>query len=206
MENLKIVQLLKDKEVKKIIRKLHIDIYRTFNKVLLIFKKYNIRYTLAHGTLLGQVRNNNLLLWDDDIDFVIENDKIFENKDFLKDCYDIGLAVIITPYELGYSALYRMTDHKYLNEQPNIKPSLGGPNYNYPKLIVDVHDVSHYRKKPFNIDFINFDNVELCNMGPLNVVKIKNYMPLIKNLLILIMLMRLLLHIYITMDWLVTFY
>ena len=36
-----------------------------------ILDTYNIRYTLACGTLLGMARSNQLILWDDDIDIYV---------------------------------------------------------------------------------------------------------------------------------------
>jgi hypothetical protein len=119
------------------------------------------------------------LLWDDDIDFVIESDEMFENKNFLQDCYNIGLSIIITPYELGYTAKYRITDHKYLKEIPKIEPILANNNYPYPDIMADMHDNNYYKCRYINT--LDFNNLEKCKLGPIEVTRVKNYMELIKR-------------------------
>ena len=37
-----------------------------------ILDKYNINYFLISGTLLGYVRHNDLIDWDDDIDLIVD--------------------------------------------------------------------------------------------------------------------------------------
>lgn len=170
--------IFKNTETKETIMKIHSNIFCIITKIKYILFKYNIKYTLAHGTLVGQVRNNNLLLWDDDIDFVIESDEMFENKNFLQDCYNIGLSIIITPYELGYSAKYRITDHKYLKETPKLEPILAHRKYPYPDIMADMHDNNYYKSRYINT--LDFNNLEKCKLGPMEVTRVKNYMELIK--------------------------
>lgn len=46
-----------------------------FKKSLDILKANNINYWVCHGTLLGIIRNKNLLDWDHDIDFAVWEDE-----------------------------------------------------------------------------------------------------------------------------------
>lgn len=53
------------------IEKLHktqLDILREFDRVC---RKYDLKYFLAYGTLIGAVRHNGFIPWDDDIDLVM---------------------------------------------------------------------------------------------------------------------------------------
>ena len=64
---------------------------------------------------------------------IVESDKLLENKDFLQDCYNIGLSVIIH-HIIGYTAKYRITDHKHLKETPKLEPILAR-EYPYPDIM-----------------------------------------------------------------------
>ena len=63
-----------------------------FKEVVRILTENNINYWVFHGTLLGIIRDDELLPWDHDIDFAIWNDeytkeeilKIFEKDDRFK--------------------------------------------------------------------------------------------------------------------------
>ena len=63
-----------------------------FKEVVRILTENNINYWVCHGTLLGIIRDDELLPWDHDIDFAIWNDeytkeeilKIFEKDDRFK--------------------------------------------------------------------------------------------------------------------------
>ena len=68
-----------------------------------ILEKNNIQYWLCHGTLLGIVRDNELIPWDTDIDIGVWYSKNLNEK----------LKTI-------------MTDHEYKQKPKNLGPGPGG--------------------------------------------------------------------------------
>lgn len=57
-------------------------------------KKHNIKYFIAFGTLLGAVRERNIIKWDDDIDIMIEKSDLAKLKSL--DQKELG------PYSLDF--------------------------------------------------------------------------------------------------------
>ena len=51
-----------------------------FLEVINILKTNKINYWLGHGTLLGIIRDNNLIEWDHDIDIAVWADEISQEK------------------------------------------------------------------------------------------------------------------------------
>jgi phosphorylcholine metabolism protein LicD len=64
-----------------IFRKNAIDLLQLTCK---IFDEYEIKYCLISGTLLGYVRHNDFIPWDDDIDLLVENKINMVMNDILK--------------------------------------------------------------------------------------------------------------------------
>lgn len=56
-----------------------------FRKILLFFEKHGIVAVAAHGTLLGLVRNGDLLDYDDDLDMDIDEDNLRKLKELFVD-------------------------------------------------------------------------------------------------------------------------
>ena len=160
------------------IRENHLDLYVMFFHIISILSRHNIDYSIVYGTLLSQVRHKNMLIWEYDVDLMLESDHIFKLPNIWKELYDKGIAILITPYEQGYTALYRLVLHKDLNQTPPMHPIMAGLNYNYPKQMVDLHTI-HYLKKCHPGMNLNLYDLESCKLGPLNTFRIKDYMDML---------------------------
>lgn len=57
----------------------HFDLHKLLKRVINIFNEENLLYTIAFGTLLGAMRYNNRMPWDDDVDLIIFDEKQFKN-------------------------------------------------------------------------------------------------------------------------------
>lgn len=99
-----------------------------------ICRENNIRYTLAGGTLLGAIRHNGYIPWDDDIDVMVPQPdycKILE----LRDKFETERFVLKTPYDkssnLPFTYIKMCDMSTILIEEPNSKKI----NYN---IYIDI--------------------------------------------------------------------
>jgi phosphorylcholine metabolism protein LicD len=100
---------------------LAIDLLKQTTKIL---EQYNINYCLISGTLLGFIRHNDFIPWDDDIDLLVD-DSIFEKmNDISKDNSEINLF--------------------YKNKTDSVKVCFESKGFDLPKN--DIAD--SWRKKP----------------------------------------------------------
>lgn len=55
---------------------IHSKLYEMMDYFHRLTRKHNIKYFIAFGTLLGAVREKNIIKWDDDIDLMIEKSEL----------------------------------------------------------------------------------------------------------------------------------
>ena len=79
----------------KKLKEKELEVLNTFDKIC---KKYNLKYYLAYGTLLGAIRHNGFIPWDDDIDIhmlssdIIKIHKILEKENIREYYYQDKLT------------------------------------------------------------------------------------------------------------------
>ena len=79
-----------------------IDLLLKFDNVC---KKYNLRYCLAYGTLLGAIRHKGFIPWDDDVDVCMPRDdyeKLQELKDEFNNPYFLQTPFTDSGYYYSY--------------------------------------------------------------------------------------------------------
>ena len=124
------------------INRVQLEIFREFVSVC---NKLNLKYYMAHGSLLGTIRNNGFFPFDDDIDLLMprkdfeklvnEGTKLFHEKYFLQTCKT----------EPGYPlAFAKMRDSSTAFIQPVMQ------NYNINQgIYIDIFPLDYYPESRF---------------------------------------------------------
>lgn len=79
---------------------LHInEIYNLLKNVDCVFNKTNTQYTMVGGTLLGSVRHNGLIPWDNDADIAVLNKSFTEILEILKPLERYNIRSYLNKYK-----------------------------------------------------------------------------------------------------------
>ncbi len=91
------------------------------NKFIQICDKHNIKYFADAGTLLGAVRHNGFIPWDDDIDVILMRDEFDKFVDVVK--YEIQYPYYIDTS--GYMLVMKRLDTTKITARPDGSPLNG---------------------------------------------------------------------------------
>ena len=85
-----------DKEDRYGTRKRQIELLRMIKDIDAILQKHGVKYSLHGGTLLGAVRDNGFIPWDDDIDIIVDRDNFNKLVDAFKT--ETGSEYVLNDY------------------------------------------------------------------------------------------------------------
>lgn len=97
------------------LREYQLKIFEFAKKMISIFEKQQIRYFLIGGTLIGAIRHNGFVPWDDDFDLGMMREDYDKMLEFCKNNY-----ICIDPKEISFATNNRTAVWaKYLKKYPN---------------------------------------------------------------------------------------
>ena len=143
----------------------------------LFCKQNNIKYSLAFGTLLGAIRHQGYIPWDDDLDIMLlREDYTKFLKEFRHEIYSVITPTNNIDYSLPFAKVFdRRT---VIDEYADTKCTYG--------VYVDVFPVDNTPDNPKELNFFLKQKDYLNKQHILKILKIRNNRNPIKNLIILI--------------------
>lgn len=165
--------LIFDKPIPMTCKKYLEDLYKCLKYVVNFLEKHKISYCLESGSLLGCIRHNGFIPWDNDIDIMIFNTGYFKLLtliyEFNNNNLDISLQHSIPGYKIYYKnktqgelfvydydkiqKLYRQS-FPYINDKPTFKT--GDIYYTYKKF--SGHCLFPFKRMLFEDIYINVPN------------------------------------------------
>ena len=103
----------------KEMRRLQIDLLREFD---CFCKKEGYKYFLSGGTLLGAIRHQGFIPWDDDIDVMMPRP---DYEKFIKNYSSSTYGVRIGKYGKGNSLYANLVDERTIIDNPDLKTDIG---------------------------------------------------------------------------------
>ncbi len=132
-----------DEDMKKY-KNMVLDIMKDFH---VFMKIHGIKYSLAFGTLLGAIRHNGYIPWDDDIDIILTNEefhKLLEVVDqFNSDKYLVVKPLDDSPF--AFSRLIKVYDKRACMKEYGVA-TVGGPFIDVFSTI-DVENKNNFKKE-----------------------------------------------------------
>lgn len=165
---------LMDKKIDiKELKRIQMDMLKAID---LFCKQNNIKYSLAYGTLLGAIRHQGYIPWDDDLDIMLLRE---DYTKFLRDFQHETYSVISPSNNIDYSLPYaKVFDRRtIINEYADIKCTYG--------VNIDVFPVDNAPNCPKELKKFLKKKDCLNKQHILKILKISKNRNLIKNLAIL---------------------
>lgn len=127
------------------------EIVRLYSDFASLCTNLSLRHWISFGTLLGAVRHNGFIPWDDDFDVFMPRKDYEKLRQYflMKDNIDGNYSLLDPFLTKHYPYCFpRFNDNRYIEEEPGRKNNYGlGLNFDiYPIDGIDINDKKHIKK------------------------------------------------------------
>lgn len=151
------------------LKSIQLSILRNVHKFCIT---HNIKYSLAFGTLLGAVRHQGYIPWDDDIDIMMlrsDYEKFIHS--YTSDKYKVITHTVDPHYMLPFAKVYAL--QTLINEDSNMIVELG--------INIDVFPVDNYPQNERNAKFFFLQKKIISDIHSLKIIKLSKQRNIFKN-------------------------